>query len=179
MGTTFNHATARRAVDTMATALGLRGSGLAEPPGGDPTAFGRSLRPAQAPRPHPRIPIIGYAQAGARGFFDDAGYPVGSGWDEVELPQVDDPHAYALEVNGDSMAPLFRDGDVIVVSPGATVRPGDRVVVKTHAGEIMAKELVRRSGRRVELKSLNPDHEDRILRADEIAWMARILWLSQ
>ena len=27
------------------------------------------------------VPVIGLAQAGDQGFFDDSGYPVGAGWD--------------------------------------------------------------------------------------------------
>ena len=61
--------------------------------------------------------IIGYAQAGASGFFDDAGYPTGAGWDEVLFPSIGDPNAFALEIQGDSMEPVYRDGDIIVVLP--------------------------------------------------------------
>ena len=120
------------------------------------------------------------AQAGTDGYFGDAGYPVGGGWDEVSLPEVGgDPHAYALEISGDSMEPVFRDGDMIVVSPAAPIRRGDRVVVRTARGEVMAKQLARRSARRIELKSLNPVHADRSLDLAEIAWMHRIVWASQ
>jgi len=126
-----------------------------------------------------RIPIIGHAQAGAEGFFDDAGYPVGSGWDEVMFPDVGDPHAYALEIAGDSMEPVYRDGDTIIVSPESSIRRGDRVVVRTLAGEVMAKELARQSATRVELGSLNPAHPPRTLQVNELAWMARIVWASQ
>jgi phage repressor protein C with HTH and peptisase S24 domain len=125
------------------------------------------------------VPLIGLAQAGAGGFFDDAGFPVGRGWDEIPFPAIDDEHAYALEISGDSMVPAYRDGDVILVSPGAPVRRGDRVVVKTRDGEVMAKELRRRTTRTIDLKSLNPDHPDRQLGADDVQWIARIVWASQ
>lgn len=125
------------------------------------------------------VPLIGFAQAGAGGYFDDAGFPVGGGWDEVSLPGVKDENAYALEVAGDSMAPVYRNGDVVVVSPAAQIRKGDRVVVKTVTGEVMAKVLARRSEKRVELQSLNPAFEARVLKPEEILWMARIIWASQ
>jgi phage repressor protein C with HTH and peptisase S24 domain len=126
-----------------------------------------------------RIPVLGYAQAGRHGYFDDAGYPTGVGWDEIEFPDFSDPKIYALEIAGESMAPLYRDGDVIIVSPQAPIRRGDRVVVRTKAGEVMAKELQRRSARRVDLGSFNPAHPDVSLATEEIAWMARIVWASQ
>ena len=125
------------------------------------------------------VPLIGMAKAGARGFFDDAGFPAGSGWDEIGFPDLADEHAYALEVNGHSMLPVYRDGDRIVVSPAASVRRGDRVVVKTHAGEVMAKQLARMTAQRIELKSLNPEYEDRVFAMSEIAFMHRIIWASQ
>jgi phage repressor protein C with HTH and peptisase S24 domain len=129
----------------------------------------------------PSIPVIGYAQAGSDGYFDDAGYPVGSGWDEVSLPYFSssDQRTYALEVSGDSMQPLYRDGDIIVVSPESDIRKGDRVVVKTITGEVMAKELKRKTNTKIEVRSLNPDHEDRIFLPRDIQWIARILWVSQ
>ncbi len=126
-----------------------------------------------------RIPVIGYAQAGAAGYFDDAGYPTGSGWDEVLFPQIADPHVFALEVSGDSMAPVYCDGDSIIVSPGADIRRGDRVVVTTRDGEVMAKELARQSARKVELVSLTTPQRPRMLDAEKIAWIARIVWVSQ
>ena len=131
---------------------------------------------ARAPR---RIPLIGLAQAGADGFFDDGGYPVGGGWDEVALPEIADPNAYALEISGDSMEPVFRDGDLVIVSPAAPIRRGDRMVVRTRDGGVMAKQLQRRSARRVELLSLNPAHPSYSFELPEIAWMHRIVWASQ
>lgn len=127
------------------------------------------------------IPLIGFAQAGAKGYFDEDGYPVGDSWDEVRFPEneVSDETAYALEISGDSMEPLYREGDVLVVSPTAAIRRGDRVVVRTAKGEVMAKELVRQTASKIELKSLNPAHDDRTIPAKDVSWIARILWVSQ
>jgi phage repressor protein C with HTH and peptisase S24 domain len=126
------------------------------------------------------VPLIGMAQAGAGRLFDDAGMPTGGpGWEEIEFPGFASDRVFALEVSGESMMPLYRDGDIIIVSPGEAARKGDRVVVRTHAGEVMAKELKRRTARTVELRSLNPEHPDRTIPLSEIAWMARILWARQ
>ena len=92
---------------------------------------------------------------------------------------ANDEHAYALEVSGNSMEPAYRDGTVIMVSPTAPVRPGDRVVVKTRKGEVMGKELKRRTAKSIVLRSLNPTHSERTLSVDEVLWMARIMWASQ
>src|ERR1700675_317947 len=125
------------------------------------------------------VPLLGFAQAGSSGYFDDSGFPAGKGWDEVALPSASDEHAYALEISGDSMKPAYRDGDIIVVSPGTPIRRGDRVVVKTSGGEVMVKELKRRTAKLLELQSVNPAHADRTLDADQVEWIARIVWASQ
>lgn len=127
------------------------------------------------------IPVLGYAQAGQDGYFDDGGYPVGNGWDSISLNEFESGgnRVYALEVSGDSMEPLYRAGDRLVVAPGAAVRRGDRVVVKTTGGEVMAKELVRQTAGKIELRSFNPQYAARTLTASDVAWIARILWVSQ
>lgn len=206
----LTHAQIWAALDTLASRSGMSPSGLARRAGLDPTAFNRSKRIAMDGRPRwpstesiakvldatgasldtfmsivsgtPRrgVPLIGLAQAGEGGYFDDGGHPVGSGWDEVEVPGgADLESVYALEISGDSMLPAYRAGDTIIVAPGAPIRRGDRVVAKTVEGEVMAKELGRRTAKSVELKSLNPAHEDRVFAPAEIAWMARIIWASQ
>lgn len=129
--------------------------------------------------PASEIPLLGLAQAGSGGFFDDAGLPTGEGWDAVEFPQQDGETVYALEISGDSMLPLYRDGDRIIISPGASIRRGDRVVVRTVDGEVMAKVLARRTAHQLELESLNPDHALRRISLEQIDWMARIVWASQ
>ena len=103
------------------------------------------------------MPLLGFAQAGNGGAFDDGGLPAGKGWEEMALPAVDDEHAYALEISGDQMKPAYRDGDVIVVSPATPIRRGDRVVVKTSDGEVMVRELKRRTAKTLELQSLNSE----------------------
>jgi phage repressor protein C with HTH and peptisase S24 domain len=125
------------------------------------------------------VPLLALAQAGGVGHFDDSGFPAGRGWDEVALPQASDEHIYALEISGDAMKPAYRDGDIIVVSPGTPIRRGDRVVLRTSDGEVMVKELKRRTARALELASLNPAQADRTIDADDVAWIARIVWVSQ
>ena len=124
-------------------------------------------------------PLLGFAEAGAGGYFDDAGFPVGEGWDRVEMPAGGAEGIFALKISGQSMMPLYRDGDTVVVSQNATVRKGDRVVVRTRGGEVMAKVLKRKSADIIELKSLNPEHEDRQFKPAEVEWIARIIWASQ
>jgi phage repressor protein C with HTH and peptisase S24 domain len=126
-----------------------------------------------------QIPLMGFAKAGKGGFFDDSGFPAGNGWDEIDVPGVTDPNAYALEITGDSMMPVYREGDIIIVSPAATIRKGDRVVAKLNDGQVMAKIMQRQTAKTLELASFNPAHATKILDTKDVDWIARIMWASQ
>src|SRR5580692_4864267 len=157
--------------ESISKALAATGTGI--------EAFVGLIQGDKAGAPTRGVPLLGFAEAGAGGYFDDGGFPAGTGWDGIPFPAVDDEHAYALEISGDSMHPAYRDGTIIIVSPAALIRRGDRVVVKTRLGEVMAKELRRKTTKMLELKSLNPEHPDRMLTAEEVLWVARIVWASQ
>jgi phage repressor protein C with HTH and peptisase S24 domain len=155
--------------ESLSKVLAATGVGFCE--------FASLVDPAGA-RPWRGVPLLGFAQAGDLGFFGEDGLPVGQDWDEVDPPGAGD-NVYALEISGDSMLPVYRAGDRIIVQPTPEPRRGDRVVVKTLEGEVMAKETVRITASRLELASLNPDYPGRVLERKDIAWIARILWASQ
>ena len=158
--------------ESIAKVLAATGASLDE--------FMRMIEPEERAQTGASFPLIGLAQAGAGKLFTEEGMPTGGpGWDAVAFPNVTPDRAFALEVQGDSMMPLYREGDVIIVSPDAAIRKGDRVVLRTRGGEVMAKELKRRTGKAVELKSLNEAHPDRVVPSVEIDWIARIMWARQ
>ena len=125
------------------------------------------------------LPLIGLAQAANEGCFNEAGHPAGGPWDEIAFPDLGDARAYAVEIGGSALEPVYRDGDIIIVSPQAAIRRGDRVLVRTRDGEVKAKVLRRRSARWIEFKPLDPQHEERTLATGDVDWMARIVWGSQ
>ncbi|OAF10244.1 DNA-binding protein [Bradyrhizobium centrolobii] len=125
------------------------------------------------------VPLIGFALAEGNGYFDDRGFPSGKGWNQVALPTAEDGHTFALEISGDALQPAYRDGDIILVSPGAPVRKGDRVVVKTRSGAVMVTTLKRRTTKALELQPLDLTQAERTIALGEVAWIARIVWASQ
>lgn len=148
------------------------------------TEIGTFLGLHDQPKPSSRrdlrqVPLLGFAQAGAGGFFDDGGFPAGQGWDQIPFPAVVGENVFALEVSGDSMLPLYRHGDTIIVARDTNCRKGDRVVVKTNDGEVMAKILNKRTQKAIDLASLNPSHKNRTIAVKDIEWMGRIIWASQ
>ena len=181
--TTFNRSK-RQTVDgrarwpsteSLAKVLAATGTSLA---GFSQLVSGDRAFAATSSRSRP-IPVIGMAQAEGRGYFDGAGFPAGSEWSEVSVPEIGDPKAFALEIRGNSMQPVFRDGDLVIVSPASPIRSGDRIVLQIATGETMAKQLIRQLARRVELRSLDPNDGDCGFDLKEVIWMHRIVWLTQ
>jgi phage repressor protein C with HTH and peptisase S24 domain len=76
------------------------------------------------------------------------------------------------------MQPVYRQGDIIIVSPNANIRRGDRVVVRTKRGEVMAKVLERQTAKTLELSSFK-DQDLLSVARDDVEWIARIIWASQ
>lgn len=125
------------------------------------------------------VPLLGFALAGADGAFDEAGFPSGKGWTEATLPGSDDSRTFALAISGDALAPVYRDGDIILVSPGAPIRKGDRVVVRTKAGEVTVATLKRRTAKALDLQPLDASQSERTMTVSDVGWIARIVWATQ
>ena len=127
----------------------------------------------------PTIPFLSFAEAGRGDHFDAQGRPTGKGWSLLPCPGATATGAFALELDGDALAPLYRDGDRIIAAPDRPLRPGDRVLVKTRRQELLAEELAGVMDSALELRafaSAGPAHR---VALDEVSWVARIVWVSQ
>ena len=204
----LSHSDLWSAIDAIAARHGLSPSGLARRAGLDATAFNRSKRISKdgrerwpstesiakvlhatnesfdvffargTPPPVPAVvPLLGLGEARSGGLFDAGGFP--KAWDVVSLPWVADDRSFALEVSGTSMLPLYREGDIIVVSPAAPIRRGDRVVVRTREGEVLIKVLYQQTAKLLELHALNPLDPPRVIDMQHVEGMGRIVWVSQ
>ena len=63
--------------------------------------------------------------------------------------------------------------------PVLALVPARSTYADRRSGEVMAKELGRVTAESVELISLNPSYDNRILSTRDLVWMARIFWASQ
>lgn len=146
-----------------------------------PGAFVRLMVEQGAPpEPQQPMPLVPQGRLGEAGLFSDEGYPNGEAWDELDFPEIDDPHAFAFEIDdAEDHAPFYREGDVMIVSPASVVRRGDRVVTRVKDGRVMACTLKRRTNRTVELGPLNQQGDVQTFDTMDIVWMSRILWASQ
>jgi SOS-response transcriptional repressor LexA len=108
---------------------------------------------------HP-IPVISYIQAGRLKEISDP-YPPGAGF-AVEYTGDDVSRwTFALEIEGESMLPDFKEGDRVIIDPELAPNPGDFVVAKNSNEEATFKRYKLRgrdqSGNDVfDLEPLNP-----------------------
>ena len=91
--------------------------------------------------------------AGTGNFLEDSGYEM------IEAPEYVPAGAdFALRVNGDSMEPLFQDGQVIWIKDQETLSSGD-IGIFAYFNNVYCKKLVIDGGNAY-LRSLNPNYDD-------------------
>jgi repressor LexA len=76
------------------------------------------------------VPVINSVAAGYPAHFTDLDYPVGVSEEYVHCPGLTDEQAFATRVVGDSMEPVYHEGDLVVFSPNTQPRPGDDCFVR-------------------------------------------------
>lgn len=126
-----------------------------------------------------QVPLLGFETAALDGHFDALGYPVGAAWDAAAFPGLAEDGAYALEITGKALEPVYRPGDRIVVSPAREARAGDRVVVKMASGALVAMQVAGLSQTHLSLAPLDGQTPDHDLDLHDVVWVSRIVWASQ
>ncbi|MCW5615854.1 MAG: helix-turn-helix transcriptional regulator [Rhodocyclaceae bacterium] len=100
------------------------------------------------------LPVLGYGQGGADGFFFDNGIAQTYIARPAELLRV--ASAYAIFMHGHSMDPRFHEGEVLYVNPIRPPKSGDYVVIEFKDGRGLVKRLVRRTARAIIVEQYNP-----------------------
>ncbi len=129
--------------------------------------------------PARRVRCLSLGQMEREQAFDAAGFPQAGSWEDIEFPAIGDESAYAIELDRDLIPPVLRAGDMLIVSPRSSVRRHDRVVVRHRTGEVEIAVLMRRTAQRITLGHFCRHDEERPIEAATLAWVARILWISQ
>ena len=108
------------------------------------------------------IPVISAIQAGALKEITEP-YEVGAGFSTIYTDEQYSKWAFGLEIEGESMLPEFRPGDVVVIEPQWEPRPGEFVAAKNGNEEATFKKYrprgVDQNGNEIfELAPLNDDY---------------------
>ncbi|MFM5304258.1 LexA family protein [Aeromonas caviae] len=165
-----------RYLNDLAEALGvtvdwlLTGSGdtpeLAEE---QPIPGYHNVEPAVIPQGN-RVPILSYVQAGNWREMCEQATTFDGNVEYVSAGIDIGPRGFGLWLRGNSMTPIFNEGDLVIVDPDESPRPGDYVVAKNGSEGATFKKYrprgIDENGQEVfELVPLNDDyppmHSDR------------------
>jgi DNA-binding transcriptional regulator YiaG len=124
------------------------------------------------------LAVVGMAQLGDNGFWADIEHAVGHGDGYIDWP-TNDPDAYALECDGESMRPRIKPGEFVIVEPNHAFQPGDEVLVKSKDGRVMVKEFAYKAQGRYHLLSINETHGKISLGDDEIEKMHYVAGIAK
>lgn len=121
-----------------------------------------------------QVPVINKVAAGYPTEFTDLGYPPRIADDYVSVPDVQDPDAFAARVVGDSMEPVYREGDIVVFSPMADARSGSDCFIRLERDDETTFKRVYFSeedgGRQViRMQPLNSAYEPRVVEREAVA----------
>ena len=111
--------------------------------------------------------------------FSSGGLPRGDNWHLNPFPGLMLSDAYSLTLGNQDLAPVYRSGDTLVVSPQSDIQPGDRVVLERNNGRISACTFLGRNAQELRLAPLDGKPDERIVTLQDIRWMSRIMWVSQ
>lgn len=110
-----------------------------------------------------KIPILGKVKAG----YDYLAQENIIDYIAFKIDGSDKENYYALNVVGDSMEPLFDDGDTVIVHKQDDFKNGDNCVVLINGNEATIKKVYKGTTG-IELKAVNPYYPPKIFTEEEI-----------
>ena len=115
------------------------------------------------------VPVINRVSAGYPVWHGDLDYPPGVADDYVRCPDVHDSQAFAARVSGDSMAPKYREGDIVIFSPAAAVKDGDDCFVRRADNhETTFKRIFPQPDGMLRLQPRNEKYPPQVLRPEQV-----------
>jgi phage repressor protein C with HTH and peptisase S24 domain len=111
--------------------------------------------------------------------FDKSGFPNDGEWEDVEFPSIEDPRAYMIELDRDGAQAFCRPGSLVVVSPSSSVRRHDRIILKPKSGSLVLGTVKRKTAQHYTIVDTGGQPDETTFATKDIAWIARILWVSQ
>lgn len=112
-----------------------------------------------------RIGVIGWAHAGQAAGYEE----LPASWQRTIPTDCRDPNAFAVMLEGDSMEPVFRDGDLLVLMPSERIHNGCIAVVRLTSDGVLLRRIEVR-GKRMRLVPLNPRYEVEEMDCEQVSW---------
>lgn len=99
-------------------------------------------------------------------------------WNKVLFPDLKEA-MYAIEIDTNDYAPLYRNGSMIVLAGNSDIRKGDRVAIFCTGNQLMLKEFIRRTPSKLVLNDINNDNIESTISISDVRLINRIIWASQ
>jgi phage repressor protein C with HTH and peptisase S24 domain len=113
------------------------------------------------------IPVVSSAQAGTATVYED----LPSQWMKRIPSDSSDPQAFGIEIEGDSMEPEYRHGQIAIVIPNSEWNSGDLVVANIKKDGVVLKLIHRQKGSAVRLTSYNPAYPSNDYSEKDFHWI--------
>ena len=128
------------------------------------------------------VPVINKVSAGYPSEFTDLSYPAKVADDYIACPDLQDPDAFAARVFGDSMAPKYREGDIVIFSPAAAPSNGNDCFCRFDDGQTTFKRVffdADEAETKIRLQPRNERYPARIMDASQITGIWKAVYKYQ
>ena len=149
--------------------------------------FGMILKPDGATGSPSSVAELAYTSGTTRaamnlprsGFFEEDVQESTGKWEIIPLPEGQFDGDYAFRISDNTMLPVYRENDIVIVSKQVETKAGDRVVIKLPNGKFIVRILLDSDQDGVLLTTFNTDQAEQRLNRNNIEWMMKITWASQ
>lgn len=124
----------------------------------------------------PSIPFIKFTQLNKQPRIQNKELHTGT-WNKIRFPDSKDK-LYAIDLDNEDFAPLYRYGTLVIASKNSEIRRRDRIIIVDINGQLDIKEFIRRTASSLEVVDINSGLEASVNLSD-IKLVNRIVWASQ
>ena len=110
--------------------------------------------------------------------YQEDNAPDTTNWESIAFP-IRTNSAYALEIDTNEYEPVYKKGSTVLLLKNSEIRHGDRIAVFFNDGSKVLAEFMHRKPQTIELLSLKKSENEISVKIDDIAYINRIVWVSQ
>lgn len=128
--------------------------------------------------PQRPIPMIGFSDIADTPALSPETKPETLPWETIWL-RAPSHGMYALEINDDKYAPVYLKGDLLLIAPHEDIRAGDRLITKVGLAPLAPFFCHAIDEKSITVSPIADHGRTNTLPRSTLAWMARIVWVSQ
>jgi SOS-response transcriptional repressor LexA len=122
-----------------------------------------------------KIPLLTEIPADNPFLWKEEEYPSHFGEEFIDRGDINDPSAYALIVESDSMSPRINPGDIVIISPKTPVTTHSFAAVWIKESERVLKTVIFLPDNKILLQTGNGMHEPKVLDEKDIKFLGKVI----